>query len=123
MTPVSSGALWQVPADRLHFVGHGALTDIVRQFGGRNPLAPQRGKADGKEKESQRTAKGEGTENQAGIAGDGAGAARLRGASAGDANGGWHFQIIEVAGLNSGTLQRRANLLAEELRQLYDLKE
>jgi hypothetical protein len=40
-----------------------------------------------------------------------------------DANGGWYFQIVEVAGLNSGTLQRRANLLAEELRQLYDLKE
>jgi hypothetical protein len=37
--------------------------------------------------------------------------------------GGWYFQIIEVPGLNSGTLQRRANLLAEELRQLYDLKE
>jgi hypothetical protein len=40
-----------------------------------------------------------------------------------DAMGGWYFQIIEVPGLNSGTLQRRANLLAEELRQLYDLKE
>jgi hypothetical protein len=40
-----------------------------------------------------------------------------------DANGGWYFQIIEVRRLNSGTLQRRANLLAEELRQLYDLKE
>jgi hypothetical protein len=40
-----------------------------------------------------------------------------------DANGGWYFQVIEVAGLNSGTLQRRAKLLAEELRQLYDLKE
>ena len=40
-----------------------------------------------------------------------------------DGNSGWYFQIIEVAGLNSGTLQRRANLLAEELRQLYDLKE
>jgi hypothetical protein len=40
-----------------------------------------------------------------------------------DANGAWYFQIIEVAGLNSGTLQRRAKLLAEELRQLYDLKE
>ena len=40
-----------------------------------------------------------------------------------DANGGWYFQIIEVQGLNSGTLQRRANLLAEELRQLYELKQ
>jgi hypothetical protein len=40
-----------------------------------------------------------------------------------DANGGWYYQIIEVAGLNSGTLPRRAKLLAEELRQLYDLKE
>ena len=40
-----------------------------------------------------------------------------------DANGGWNFHIIQVAGLNSGTLQRRANLLAEELGQLYDLKE
>ncbi len=37
--------------------------------------------------------------------------------------GGWYFQVIEVIGLNPGTLQGRANLLAEELGQLYDLKE
>jgi hypothetical protein len=40
-----------------------------------------------------------------------------------DVKGGWYFQVIEVVGLNPGTLQRRANLLAEELGHLYDLKE
>ena len=40
-----------------------------------------------------------------------------------DAKGGWYFQVIEAIGLNRGTLQRRANLLAEKLGHLYDLKE
>jgi hypothetical protein len=40
-----------------------------------------------------------------------------------DVKGGWYFQVIEVIGLNPGTLQRRANLLAEELGHFYDLKE
>jgi hypothetical protein len=40
-----------------------------------------------------------------------------------DVKGGWYFQVIEVIGLNPGTLQRRANLLAEELDHVYDLKE
>jgi hypothetical protein len=40
-----------------------------------------------------------------------------------DAKGGWYFQVIEAIGVNPGTLQRRANLLAEELNNLYDLKE
>ena len=40
-----------------------------------------------------------------------------------DVKGGWYFQVIDVIGLNPGTLQRRANLLAEELGHLYDLKE
>ena len=40
-----------------------------------------------------------------------------------DVKGGWYFQVIEVVGLNPGTLQRRANLLSEELGHLYDLKE
>ena len=40
-----------------------------------------------------------------------------------DVKGGWYFQVIEVVGLNPGTLQRRANLLAAELGHLYDLKE
>jgi hypothetical protein len=31
--------------------------------------------------------------------------------------------VIEAIGLNPGTLQRRANLLAQELGHLYDLKE
>ena len=37
--------------------------------------------------------------------------------------GGWYFQVIEVIGLNPGTLQRRANLLSEELGHLNDVKE
>ena len=40
-----------------------------------------------------------------------------------DVKGGWYFQVIEAIGLNPGTLQRRANLLAEELGHVYDLKE
>jgi len=40
-----------------------------------------------------------------------------------DVKGGWYFQVIEVIGLNPGTLQRRANLFAEELGHFYDLKE
>jgi len=40
-----------------------------------------------------------------------------------DVKGGWYFQVIEVIGLNPGTLQRRANLLAEELGHFYDLQE
>ena len=40
-----------------------------------------------------------------------------------DVKGGWYFQVIEVVGLNPGTLQRRANLLSDELSHLYDLKE
>ena len=40
-----------------------------------------------------------------------------------DAKSGWYFQVIEAIGLNRGTLQRRANLLAEKLGHLYDLKE
>jgi hypothetical protein len=40
-----------------------------------------------------------------------------------DAKGGWYFQVIEAIGVDPGTLQRRANLLAEELGDFYDLKE
>jgi hypothetical protein len=40
-----------------------------------------------------------------------------------DAKGGWYFQVIEAIGLNPGTLQRRANHLAEELGHFFDLKE
>ena len=40
-----------------------------------------------------------------------------------DVKGGWYFQVIEVVGLNPGTLQRPANLLSDELSHLYDLKE
>ena len=40
-----------------------------------------------------------------------------------DVKGGWYFQVIEAIGLNPGTLQRRANLLAKELGHFYDLKE
>jgi hypothetical protein len=40
-----------------------------------------------------------------------------------DVKGVWYFQVIEAIGLNPGTLQRRANLLAEELGHFYDLKE
>ena len=40
-----------------------------------------------------------------------------------DAKGGWYFQVIQAIGINQGTLQRRADLLAEELHQLYDLEE
>jgi hypothetical protein len=38
-----------------------------------------------------------------------------------DVKGGWYFQVIEAIGLNPGTLQRRANLLAEELGHFYEL--
>jgi hypothetical protein len=40
-----------------------------------------------------------------------------------DAKGGWYFQVIQAVGLSPGTLQRRANLLAEELGHVYDLNE
>jgi hypothetical protein len=40
-----------------------------------------------------------------------------------DVKGGWYFQAIEAIGVNPGTLQRRANLLAAELGDFYDLKE
>ena len=40
-----------------------------------------------------------------------------------DAKGGWYFQVIEAIGVDPGTLQRRANLLAEELGDFYDLKD
>jgi len=39
------------------------------------------------------------------------------------AKSGWYFQVIQADGVNPGTLQRRANLLAEELGHLYDLVE
>ena len=40
-----------------------------------------------------------------------------------DVKGGWYFQVIEAIGVDPGTLQRRANLLAEELGDFYDLKD
>ena len=36
------------------------------------------------------------------------------------AKNGWYFQVIQADGVNPGTLQRWAKLLAEELGQLYD---
>jgi hypothetical protein len=33
------------------------------------------------------------------------------------------MKLNSAIGVNPGTLQRRADLLAEELRQLYDLEE
>ena len=98
--------------------------DIGGRFAGIR-LPRRGGKADGKEKRkplknSQRQRNRKPSGNCRRWRGNGS-AARCRCAATPTAVG--TFRSSRSRGLNSGTLQRRANLLAEELRQLYDLKE